>query len=75
MTERGDWKVRAVLNRAAILADLAPLVGLLRMPKCYCMVSATDEKDAITEAEHHMAVVMGIPKKYVRKFTPRRLKT
>jgi hypothetical protein len=72
VTERCDWRVRATLNKEQILADLAHLVALLRMPKLYCVVSATDEEDAIGEAEHHMAVVMGVPKKYITAFKPRR---
>lgn len=74
MTERSDWKVWATLNRAAILADLAHLVGLLRMRNLYCVVSAADEDEAKAEAEKHLAIVMQVPKKYLAKLAPRRLR-
>ena len=69
-----DWKVRAVLDRAEVLADVAHLVGLLRMPKLYCIVSASNEQEAVAEAERHLGTVMQVPKKYLKRLTPRRLR-
>jgi hypothetical protein len=75
LTEKTDWKIKAVLDREAITGDINNLVKILARQRVNCVVSANNVDEALIEAKKHLQRYAGIPEKYLKALHPRRLPT
>jgi len=74
MTEKPtDWRIQVVLDRRALVEDIAKLTKILARQRTYCIVSAVNEAEALKKAEEHLKLHSGIPTVYVKAMHPRRL--
>lgn len=71
--ERSDWKVKATLDRDALVEDIVRLVEILKRQRVYCIVSARDAEEAKWKGSDHIDLYMNIPPRYVKAMHPRRM--
>jgi len=75
LTEKTDWKIKAIIDREAITEDINDLVKILARQRVNCIISANNRDEALTEAKKHLQLYAGIPEKYLKALHPRRLPT
>ncbi|MEM2997306.1 MAG: hypothetical protein QXK52_07335 [Candidatus Bathyarchaeia archaeon] len=71
---RVDWKVEATVDRELITDEIAQLLGILKRQRISCIVSASDEDEAINEASKRLENHMGIPSRFVKNLHPKMLR-
>jgi len=74
-TEKTDWKVQAILDRDALVEDIAKLAKILARQRVAVIVSASSREDAEMAARKHIQQYMAIPGVYLKTLHPRRLPT
>jgi hypothetical protein len=76
MTEKPtNWRIQVVLDRRALVEDIAKLTKILARQRTYCVVSAVNEAEALKKVEERLQRINGIPTVYVKAMHPRRLPT
>lgn len=75
MSEKTDWKVRAVLDRAALVEEIARLARILARQRVAVIVSAESEEEAVFEARVHLQRHAGISAAFLADLRARRLPT
>jgi len=74
-TEKTDWKVTVILDRQALVEDIAKLAKILAQQRVSVLVSASSGEDAEVAARKHIQQYMAIPEAYLKTLHPRRLPT
>ncbi|MEM2127117.1 MAG: hypothetical protein QXH67_02725 [Candidatus Bathyarchaeia archaeon] len=72
--ERVDWKVEATVHREQIMEEVIQLLTILKRQKISCIVSASDEDEAITEASNRLETKMGNQGRFVKNLNPKMLR-
>jgi len=74
-TEKTDYKVTVILDRQALVEDIAKLAKILARQRVFVLVSASSGEDAEVVARKHIQQYMAIPEVYLKTLRPRRLPT
>lgn len=73
--ESTDWKIQVVLDRKALVEDIAKMTKILARQRVIITVSASSREEALKKAEEHLQRYSGIPTVYVKTLHPRKLPT